>query len=182
MKNKAFTLIELLAVITIIAIISAIGVISYQNIMTSSKMKSYTSYETTMRDSAIKQMDKLNSLKIMEFKYLALSDLVKEKYLEPIKDPFDNNSQTSCLNNSYELVIRCDNPESEYNTSGYNMLYIDCLKCSSGYQTEFMYKKTSLNIGNNNTGNNVCTLTKDKIEVSQVNTLCNNKMILDGDV
>lgn len=181
MKNKGFTIIELLASITIIAILGALAAISYTGIINSSKQKSYLSYETTMQDSATKYVEKFSVVpNVLDFRYFKLSELISKKYLEPIKDPFANNSTTTCIPDSYVLLIRCENKDLSFQSAGYNLLYINCLKCSSGYKTSFNYRGVPLNVGNNNTGDNICTLKEENINKNTVQTLCQHKLLIEG--
>ena len=122
MNNKGFSLIELLAVIVILGIIGTIGVLSYTVVTDNVENKVFTTYEKSMKDSAMMYIidnGYPNSGKIL------LSDLLNGIYIEDFENPSSNDK---CLNSyvnvtknngdktdlSYKSCLVCDN----YKTSG----------------------------------------------------------------
>lgn len=107
MNEKAFTLVELLAVIVIITLLGGIGVVSVNNVMNSSKENSlkmqYESIDATAKIYCQKHMlDEIEPSNICketgfdcctkipgenESCYIVLADLISDELIEPVKDP-----------------------------------------------------------------------------------------------
>ena len=118
MKNKGFTLVEVLAVIVIIAIIGAIGMISVNTFMGTGEERYYEALKSDIllagNDYFQDHRDELP--RTNDVNEIPLSDLVSQKYMEPVKDADGN----ECTNGKV-VVYREDN---QYK-------YISCLYCNS---------------------------------------------------
>ncbi len=108
MNNKAFTLVELLAVIVMVALISGVAVVAYNNITSSVKTKVYTTYEigmkTAIQEAVIDEPSLLGvdvplSYLVGEDKGGLSVDLPKVPYLDLFNNP--DNSNDFCLSGSY---------------------------------------------------------------------------------
>ena len=116
MKNKGFTLVEILAVIVIIAIIGAIGMISVNTFMGTGEERYYEALKSDIllagNDYFQDHRDELP--RTNDVNEIPLSDLVSQKYMEPVKDDDGN----ECTNGKV-VVYREDN---QYK-------YVACLYC-----------------------------------------------------
>lgn len=110
MKNKAFTLVELLAIIVIIGILSLIVV---PNIMKTIERASQKAYDTQIAEIenltkrwASKNTDKLDENHLNNT-YITLTVLKKEKYIEQvkIKNPKTEDIISGCVEISYDFDI-----------------------------------------------------------------------------
>ena len=92
MNKKGFTLIEVLVTIVIISLVSGIGVISYQTFFRTGEDRYYDALESDVllagSDYFIDHRDQLPTGN--EVNYVSLSDLIDNKYIEPVKDSDGN--------------------------------------------------------------------------------------------
>lgn len=138
MNKKAFTMIELLAVVLILGVVLAIAVTSYNGYLNTSRDKSFKLAINSLRDIVEEayidcssnnpnndfclnhKRPTTNSDKIY------LYELINSGYSEKVKNPYDTNSE--CDSNSYIEVspVSFNNGVSEYS---YNV----CLICGDKY-------------------------------------------------
>ena len=126
MKNKGFTLTELLGVIVLLAIISGLAVISVNNVIQTGKKGVYKNHETTLRGAIDDYlMDHFEDIPLVEgSRTWSISDL--DSYLDELKDPSGGN-----CNSSYVKVTR------HADISGnYSLDYQICLICKLDDETE----------------------------------------------
>ncbi len=109
MKNKGFTLVELLATIVVIALISGIAVVSYNSIHNRTRKKVYETYEDGMK-VAIQELviDEPNLLGVrVPLSYLTGQSSGGITYPLPSDDPYmdliknPNDKTDYCLGGSY---------------------------------------------------------------------------------
>ena len=92
MKNKGFTIIELLVCIVIIALIGGIGIVSFNTITKRMGSNYYKSIEDSLLLSASDYFGShRNELPINGRKSVSISNLIQNGYIEPIKDKNGNN-------------------------------------------------------------------------------------------
>ena len=139
MKNKAYTLIELLSVIVILAVISAIAVPKIIDIIAISKLNAYNEAKNNIVDSAkLKYLSDVNSSKITQY---TIDDLVEDGYLkENIKNPITNQKYENT-----KIVITNEDGNIKYDYIEGNTLYdiIINLNDTSGLYKEndnYLYK------------------------------------------
>lgn len=119
MKNKGFTLIELIIVIALVGLISSLAVVSYNGIMESSKEKVFTSYEEKMISATTLYLT--DNLLPYNNRVL-LSDLINNNEIDYFKNPTND---SNCIENSYiEVIINDD-----------DYTYSPCLICPN-YQSK----------------------------------------------
>lgn len=136
-NKKAFTLIELLAVLVILSILLGIAVPAYYSYVQKSQKGAYQAAEESLTTAAMDAMlDCVNNrgksfctnkrLPQSDNEYLkmTLGDLIKGSYMDPIHDP-KNRSNYCNEQSSYAYVLK--NPESA--KGGYT--YYACLVCGS---------------------------------------------------
>ena len=123
MKNKGFTLVELLATIVIITLIGGIGAIAYTNIIRQSETRVYEAYESTMHAETLEILAKKPELlpKNNQTKRFSLTDIK----IDPIKNP--RNISDLCTS-SYVDVTRHD--FNEGGTYVNSLTYKVCLICN----------------------------------------------------
>lgn len=126
MNKKAFTLVELLAVVVIIALIGGIGTIAYTNLIKKASDDAFLRYQDTMHAEAIKYLTD-------SYHEVTFDNNVAKIYLDDLEiDPINNpkNKDDKCLNNdSYIEATR------SRSTSGVlSVTYKVCLNCpNSGF-------------------------------------------------
>ena len=105
MNKKAFTLIELMAVIVVLGIVALIAVPVISGTLKDSKEKIYEEQVRRIEDAAKKWgVDNIYDDNENEY-YVSLSELISEGYLEganQIKNPIDNTTMDGCVIISYE--------------------------------------------------------------------------------
>jgi len=139
MKNKGFTLVELLAVIVVLAIVMGIAAISVNHVTNKGKNGVYKNYENTLKGSTESfliydymyengdALPKPNNSKIVTYEYL-----FKNNYIDPLKDPNGGN-----CNDSYVVVQRDADVEVKDDISGdtfssnFDISYKVCLICDN---------------------------------------------------
>ncbi len=121
MRNKGFTLVELLATIVILALISGIGAVAYTSIVKQSEIRVYEAYENTMHAETVELLAKKPELmpKNNQTERFSLNDIK----IEPIHNPRNNNDLCT---GSYVEVTRSDYKEGTY---VYSLTYKVCLIC-----------------------------------------------------
>ena len=93
MKNKGFTLVELLGVIVVLAIIGGIATLAITNYIGNSKEKVYRNYvatlKTTVEDYLIDDFAKNGNLlpNVGGSRTFTLEELIDAKVIEELKDP-----------------------------------------------------------------------------------------------
>lgn len=124
MKNKGFTILELLATIVIIAIISGIAIISYNSIFGNVRENYYITLEKNLLLSGSDYFEShREDLPINSYSMVSISDLINNKYITEVKD-YKGNSCTSG-----DVFIYRDNKTNNYE-------YEACLRCESdNYET-----------------------------------------------
>jgi len=124
--NKAFTLVELLAVIAILAIILFIAVPYFMNAVNNSKYSALAKDEVMMANTAerymIKNISKLPS-SIGGTTQVTLSTLVSENYMNNIISPFDKS--VTC--DGYVLITRLTGGDYDYTP------YLNCDSALGNY-------------------------------------------------
>lgn len=140
MKNKGFTLVEMLAAIVIIAILGAIVVINFSNIFSSTQEKVFKTYEDSMKDASVMYIVDTGNLPTSSNPIcIKLSDLVKNNpsthevaYLDKFNNP---NSSDTCVTNSFifvEVDPNRNNTDSEGHTdNNKKFIYKVCLSCDN---------------------------------------------------
>ena len=127
MKNKGFTVIELLVSFVIIALIAGIGIISYNSI--NSRVE--TNYYKTLEDSLLLSGNEYfeshrEELPVRGSNAVSVKNLIDGRYIEPIKDKKGN----VCTGGSIYIYR---NPE----TNSYS--YEVCLDCGDSYKSAGTY-------------------------------------------
>jgi len=135
LNKKAFTLVELLAVMVLLSILLAIAVPAYYTYVQKSQKEAYRDAEDALKTSAMNAMlgcvndrgkefckNKRLPQSDNEYVRMTLNDLIKGSYMDPIHDPKDRSKYCS-EQNSYVYVLK--NPES--GKGGYT--YYACLVC-----------------------------------------------------
>ena len=127
MKNKGFTLVELLGVIVVLAIIGGIATLAITNYIGNSKEKVYRNYvatlKTTVEDYLIDDLAKNGNLlpKVGGSRTFTLNDLINAKVIEELKDP---NGGTCNQTTTQVTVKRGVDTDVNFNLT-YDV-YLDC--------------------------------------------------------
>jgi len=136
--NKAFTLVELLAVIAILAIILFIAVPYFMNAVNNSKYSALAKDEVMMANTAerymIKNISKL-PFSVGGTTQVTLSTLVSENYMNNIISPFDKS--VTC--DGYVLVTRLTSGDYDYTP------YLNCDNIAGNYTDDGLVANFKLN-------------------------------------
>lgn len=123
MNKKAFTLVELLAVIIIISLIGGIGTIAYTNLIRKTSTDVFERYQDTMHAEAIQYV--ANHYGEITYTNDKTTILLANLPIDTINNP--NNKSDTCINNSSYVEIT-----RTRSTSGVlSMSYKVCLNCPS---------------------------------------------------
>lgn len=127
-NNKAFTLVEMIAVVALISILSGTAIMSVSNIVNKSKKKTYQNFEKNLKVAATNYIGNHPELVATGSQTLQATQLIDEGYLETMVDPA--NKSSNCNENSSVTVYQ-KRANGAFNIE---MSYKICLVCSS-YKT-----------------------------------------------
>ena len=112
-KNKGFTMVELLAVITIMGILTALAVPAVTKYIVKGRNQSYeTMFKSTYEAAENYMMDEAGLISVGATKTIIIADLVNQQYLEPLIDPGSKNN-ASCAEDSDDPEEDPDDAESK---------------------------------------------------------------------
>jgi prepilin-type N-terminal cleavage/methylation domain-containing protein len=159
MKNKGFTLVEMLAIIVILAILAGIVLLNFSSILSSTQDKVFKTYEESMRDSTIEyivdtgNIPTLSSPLCVRLTTLTSHDDVNKSpaYLSKFNNP---NSSDTCDSKSFifvevdpENANRNKTDSQGHTDNNKKFIYKVCLKCDN-YTSEDCSKVTSDQVRN----------------------------------
>ena len=127
MKNKGFTLVELLGVIVVLAIIGGIATLAITNYIGDSKEKVYRNYvatlKTTVEDYLIDDFAKNGNLlpNVGGSRTFTLNDLIHAKVIEELKDP----NGGTCNQTTTIVTVKRD-VDTDINFNLTYDVYLDC--------------------------------------------------------
>ena len=127
MKNKGFTLVELLGVIVVLAIVGGIATLAITNYLGNSKEKVYRNYvatlKTTVEDYLIDDFAKNGNLlpKVGESRTFTLEELIDAKVIEELKDP----NGGTCNQTTTKVTVKRD-VDTDINFNLTYDVYLDC--------------------------------------------------------
>ena len=127
MKNKGFTLVELLGVIVVLAIIGGIATLAITNYIGNSKEKVYRNYvatlKTTLEDYLIDDFAKNGNLlpNVGGSRTFTLNDLINAKVIEELKDP----NGGTCNQTTTIVTVKRD-VDTDINFNLTYDVYLDC--------------------------------------------------------
>ena len=127
MKNKGFTLVELLGVIVVLAIIGGIATLAITNYLGNSKEKVYRNYvatlKTTVEDYLIDDFAKNGNLlpNVGGSRTFTLNDLINAKVIEELKDP----NGGTCNQTTTIVTVKRD-VDTDINFNLTYDVYLDC--------------------------------------------------------
>lgn len=122
LKNKGFTLVELLGVIVVLAIVGGIATLSMSIYLGNSKDSVYRNYASTLKTTAenylIESYDKNSSIMpgVGKEKTITLQELITAKKIDNLKDP---NGGTCNTSNSKVVIKRGADTGVNFNLSYY---------------------------------------------------------------
>ncbi len=127
MKNKGFTLVELLAIIAILSILMTLAYAGVSRYITQTRNATYEDFEKNITSGVTNYLIDHSGHIPSEGKSLVVdvAKLVCEGYIEDLQDPKD--SSKTCNLESYAIVKR-----NSDTSSNMDIEYSACLKCS-GY-------------------------------------------------
>lgn len=131
MKNKGFTLVELLGVIVVLAIVGGIATLAITNYIGNSKEKVYRNYvatlKTTVEDYLIDDFAKNGNLlpNVGGSRTFTLNDLINAKVIEELKDP----NGGTCNQTTTIVTVKRD-VDTDINFSLTYDVYLDCPKAT----------------------------------------------------
>ena len=104
-KNKGFTMVELLAVITIIGLLAVVAVPAVTKYVIKGRNQSYeTMFKSTYEAAENYMMDETGLINIGATTTIEISKLVNQQYLESLSDPGSKNN-SSCESNPESRVV-----------------------------------------------------------------------------
>ena len=127
MKNKGFTLVELLGVIVVLAIVGGIATLAITNYLGNSKEKVYRNYvatlKTTVEDYLIDDFAKNGNLlpNVGGSRTFTLNDLINAKVIEELKDP-----NGGICNQTTTIVTVKRDVDTDINFNLTYDVYLDC--------------------------------------------------------
>ena len=127
MKNKGFTLVELLGVIVVLAIVGGIATLAITNYLGNSKEKVYRNYvatlKTTVEDYLIDDFAKNGNLlpNVGGSRTFTLNDLIHAKVIEELKDP----NGGTCNQTTTIVTVKRD-VDTDINFNLTYDVYLDC--------------------------------------------------------
>ncbi len=127
MKNKGFTLVELLGVIVVLAIVGGIATLAITNYIGNSKEKVYRNYvatlKTTVEDYLIDDFAKNGNLlpNVGGSRTFTLNDLINAKVIEELKDP----NGGTCNQTTTIVTVKRD-VDTDINFNLTYDVYLDC--------------------------------------------------------
>ncbi|MDD6223424.1 MAG: prepilin-type N-terminal cleavage/methylation domain-containing protein [bacterium] len=133
MKNKGFTLMELLAVIIILGVLIGLGISAYTKYFVKSKSTIFEISEESFRTAAMDAMAdcltgegaKRQSCKnLIDNHAVSLENLIQDAYIDPIRDP-SNKDQLCDLENSKISVSQGESADR----NNIDFTYEVCLIC-----------------------------------------------------
>ena len=136
-NKKGFTLIELLGVIILLVILFGISFFAYSRYLQMSRDKTFSIAVNSMEDATLDALtdclrgtknnfcNKYEIPEIGDTVKVYLSDLVSNKYIEAIRNPFEGSEECS-KNNSYVIVSR-DGTDA----ANISFKYKSCLVCGT---------------------------------------------------
>ena len=134
MKNKGFTMIELLAVIMILGIITTIAIVGVTSYVNGGRDQTYAEHEETLKRATQNylmdhsEMIPSNKDDNVRIEASALKD---ESYVEKLEDP---RSRTDCVGYSYIKVVKTnENTSANFNSA---LDYKVCLICKNESGTD----------------------------------------------
>ena len=138
MKQKAFTLIELLGVIVILGILISLATVAYSSYLEKSKIKSFEIEENSFisatrgayldclsnnpNNTYCKNHSSLENANETDTIYL--KELINDTYIDPIKNPYD--TKELCNQEDSYVIIKRINDTNEINSE---FDYTVCLIC-----------------------------------------------------
>lgn len=131
MKNKGFTLVELLGVIVVLAIVGGITTLAITNYIGNSKEKVYRNYvatlKTTVEDYLIDDFAKNGNLlpNVGGSRTFTLNDLINAKVIEELKDP----NGGTCNQTTTKVTVKRD-VDTDINFNLTYDVYLDCPKAT----------------------------------------------------
>lgn len=140
LKNKGFTLVELLGVIVVLAIVGGIATLSMSIYLGNSKDSVYRNYASTLKTTAenylIESYDKNSSIMpgVEEEKTITLQELITAKKIDNLKDP----NGGTCDPNTTKVVITRNSDKG----INFNLSYSVYLVCEHAKITCNPYTKT----------------------------------------
>ena len=131
MKNKGFTMVELLATILILGILMTIAIGAYSRYRERASRDAYKTLSKSAANAAENYfMDNLNNDKTVT---VDLQTLVDEEYLESLKDPWDKEKECK------GIVVR-EEESTKQQDSIDSYTYNVTLKCSRGCKCTYPNK------------------------------------------
>lgn len=116
MKNKGFTLVELLGVLVVLGLISLITIPSVTGILKNNKEKAYNKQINTIINAAKTwSIKNANEIKKDQDNYVMVSTLLESGYIEQdeLINPIDNSKINGCVKIKYTEIYK--QYEYEYN-------------------------------------------------------------------
>lgn len=131
-KNKGFTMIELLAVITIMGVLSVIAIPAVTKYVTKGRNTSYdTMFKSSYEAAENYMMENDVVIPIGSTKEIKLSVLVKEQYLEALADPSSKSGGYCETSNDSKVIVKRENNGDGGLPAYKYTVYIKCPSFSS---------------------------------------------------